>query len=172
MKATAALDWPAADAPPPGSPHVTGEELLDAPEPDVFRLEGPELLRAQRAARGTAHRRRHLGMGLVPRSRSACWPHPWPEAPSRWAAAFTPTACTRSGVALHAAREVCPGGRPLQADVRWRRAMTGRHGFRLLSRVERVDAAQVVVESQFFEAGAECAHVRITLAVDAFPHPR
>jgi hypothetical protein len=68
------------------------------------------------------------------------------------------------GAAVDAALGLCPGARPLEADVRWRRAISGQAGFRLRSTLLRVDPSRLVFESRFYEAGAACAEMRITLA--------
>jgi hypothetical protein len=68
------------------------------------------------------------------------------------------------GVAVHAALTVCPGARPLQADLRWLHPVTGRTAFRLAARVEAVEGTQTVIEARFGEGAVDCAQVRIMMA--------
>ena len=164
VRTAAAPPWDVRGAsPPPQSAFLAGEEAGDEPEQDLFRLPGPELVRANVAREGdpTTGDRWEWSLPAEPFRLLA---HPVAGGKEPLGRRIHPYGFYPLGVALHAALAVCPGGRPLEADIRWRQPMTGRTSFRLTSRLALVDATRWVVESRFFEATVECAEIRITLA--------
>lgn len=152
-----------------GSPHaasMAGEEMSEEPEQDLFRIHAPELIRAGIAREGE-HTAGDSWEWALPAEPFRLLAHPLAGAADPLGRRIHPYGFYPLGVALHAALAVCPGGRPLEADVRWRQPMAGRTSFRLRSRLASTDASRFVVESRFFEAGVECAEMRITLALES-----
>lgn len=163
VKAAAGLPW---DVRVAGLPHLAseaGEEMGDDPEQDLLRLDAPDLIRANVAREGELTAGDNWEWAL-PAEPFRLLAHPVAGGTEPLGRRIHPYGFYPLGVALHAALGLCSGARPLEADVRWRRPMTGRTTFRLRCRLARVDASQVVVESRFFEAAVECAEMRVTLA--------
>jgi acyl-coenzyme A thioesterase PaaI-like protein len=146
-----------------GAQATAGEELHDEPARELLALEEPRLLRATVAREGGHTAGDHWEWELPPEP-FRLLAHPLAGRAEPLGRRVHPYGFYPLGVAIHAALTVCPGARPLQADLRWLHPVTGRTAFRLAARVEAVEGTQTVIEARFGEGAVDCAQVRIMMA--------
>jgi hypothetical protein len=146
-----------------GAADAAGEALLDETDLELLALHDPRLLRAHVSREGQATPGDSWEWEL-PAEPFRLLAHPVAGRPDPLGRRVHPYGFYPLGVAVHAALTVCPGARPVQADLRWRQPVTGRTGFHLLLRVEAAEEGRVSLEARFSEGAMECAQVRIALA--------
>jgi hypothetical protein len=153
-----------ADRPDSSSP-VQYEEILEAEEEDIFRLEQPSLLKSMVAS----DKRLTLGDSwewLFPSDLFHFLVNPLAGGKEPLARRIHPFGLLPLGAALYAAAQLFEQKRPTFADIRWLQFITGKTDFRLQCKVTLIEDSKITLESLFFESETKIAQIRVTLSDD------